>query len=368
MSKNSNKQSVCFMNSNEVWGGGEKWHYETACYLDQAGYSVVVITNRKSDLYNKLKGHETIKVKSMPISNFSFLNPYKLISIRKFLLRNSIHSIFLGLSSDVKLGGLAAKWANVGEIIYRRGSAIPVKNSLLNRYLFGSVLTKIITNSKEIKENVFKKNPDIIDERKVEIIYNGIDFKKWPPLDHFVKDKSEENILTLGNAGRLVEQKGHKYLIKIARHLKDRSIPFKLFIAGSGELENSLKKKCRDEDLTEEIVFLDFVEDMQLFLSGLDIYLSTSLHEGSSHVILEAMGAGKPVIAFNVSSMPELIEDGRTGYLVPFGNTEDFADKIVELTKDSEKLRNLGKKARKHVEEKFDFTKNIQQVLKLIEQ
>jgi hypothetical protein len=107
--KPTDRNRICFINSNKVWGGGEKWHYETACHLDELGYPVMVVANRNSDLYFKLENHESIVLKSLQISNFSFLNPFKLIELRKFLKINHVNTVFLGLSIDVKFGGVAAK-------------------------------------------------------------------------------------------------------------------------------------------------------------------------------------------------------------------------------------------------------------------
>ena len=281
---------------------------------------------------------------------------------------HGISAIFLGLSADVKLGGFAAKFAGIKNIIYRRGAAVPVKNSFLNRFLFRSVLTGIITNSREIRNKIFQNNPRIIDERNVHIIYNGVDPQLWSKRETLTREDKGSHRLILGNAGRLVEQKGKKYLIRIAKQLKEKHIDFMLFIAGSGKLEKTLKQDCIDNKLEKEIVFLDFVENMHDFLAGLDIYLSTSLHEGSSHVIIEAMAAGKPVIAFDVSSMPELIENNETGYLIPFADTQLFAEKIVHLKNNMMELDNFGANARRQVERKFDFSKNMRQIIDLIKE
>jgi glycosyltransferase involved in cell wall biosynthesis len=363
-----NRTGICFMNSNMAWGGGEKWHYQTACYFRDSGFSVMVITNRESELFHKLKDKKGIILESDRIANCSFLNPFKLFHIRNLLIRQDISTVFLGLSSDVKLGGLAAKLAGINNIIYRRGAAVPVKNSLLNRYLFRSVLTAIITNSREIKNKIFQNNHQLIEERKVHIIYNGVDPQLWTSPAYTAKDEKRNQNLILGNAGRLVEQKGQKYLIKIAKQLKEKHIEFILYVAGTGKLEKSLKRDCIRNNLEKEIVFLDFVEDMQEFLAGLDIYLSTSLHEGSSQVIIEAMAAGKPVIAFDISSMPELIKNNETGYLVPFADTQLFAEKIVNLKNNRSELDTFGANARKLVERKFNYSKNMSQIIGLIKE
>jgi glycosyltransferase involved in cell wall biosynthesis len=361
------KKTICFMNSNKVWGGGEKWHYETALFLNEKGHDVLVVANRNSDLYKKLQGHSHIRVHSMRITNFSFLNPVKLLALRRRFQHHQVSAVILGLSTDVKLGGPAAKMAGVEHIIYRRGSAIPVRNSFFNRYLFRKILTQIITNSGDISQNIFKRNPRITDHEKVRIIYNGVDLTKWPAMDYFKKVEDGNGQLILGNAGRLVEQKGQVYLIQIARLLKEREIPFRLYIAGSGKLKKELTQACEKQDLQQEVVFLDFVEDIREFLKGLDIYLSTSLHEGTSHVILEAMAAAKPVVAFDISSMPEMIADGDSGFLVPFGDVEQFAETIIQLRNDPEKMASTGAQARRRVEEKFNFGTNIRSILELIE-
>ena len=212
------KIRICFMNSNMVWGGGEKWHYEAACHFRDLGFAVMVITNEKSALYKRLEGREDIMLHSVRISNQSFLNPFKILHIRNLLKRYDISAIFLALSIDVKLGGLAAKYAGITNIIYRRGAAVPIKNSFFNRYLFGSVLTNVITNSQDIRNKIFEKNPGIIDQSKVQIIYNGVDPELWNKQADSGDENSSQKLI-LGNAGRLVEQKGQKYLIEIQLHL-----------------------------------------------------------------------------------------------------------------------------------------------------
>lgn len=363
--KPENELRICLMNSNLVWGGGEKWHHEMACHFRDLGYSVLVITNRKSELYQRLD-QKGILLESFRVYNLSFLNPVKIILIRNLLKKHKITCIFLGLSTDAKLGGLAAKTAGIKNIIYRRGTALPIRNSIINRFLFRSVLTYIITNSRDIKEKIFAQNNRIIDERKVHVIYNGVDTQLWPRHETPARQNERNKKLILGNAGRLVEQKGHEHLIRIAGLLKDKQVDFELHIAGKGKLENMLKKYCIEKNLENEIVFHGFVEKMQDFLSGLDMYISTSVHEGSSNVIIEAMATGTPVIAFDVSSMPELIEDNETGFLIPFPDAQLFAEKIIFLKNNRAELNTFGANARKRVEEKFDFSKNMQQIFKLI--
>ena len=82
--QSDDKIRICFMNSNMVWGGGEKWHYETASHFRDLGYAVMVITNKNSELHQKLEDQNGIVLESLRISNFSFLNPFKILISETF--------------------------------------------------------------------------------------------------------------------------------------------------------------------------------------------------------------------------------------------------------------------------------------------
>ncbi|RYD77855.1 MAG: hypothetical protein EOP53_12285 [Sphingobacteriales bacterium] len=143
--------NICLFNTMQSWGGGEKWHYETAILLKNNGFNVMLITSTGSELHKKLQGIVTIQ--TIAAGNLSFLNPVKLLQVKKMLLAFKTDTVLMNLPSDLKLAGLAAKWAGIKNIIYRRGSALPVKNSVLNRYLFGKVITGVIANSIATKKN-----------------------------------------------------------------------------------------------------------------------------------------------------------------------------------------------------------------------
>ena len=83
--QSGDKIRICFMNSNMVWGGGEKWHYETASHFRDLGYAVIVITKKNSELHQKLEDQNGIVLESVRISNFSFLNPFKILHIINLL-------------------------------------------------------------------------------------------------------------------------------------------------------------------------------------------------------------------------------------------------------------------------------------------
>ena len=362
----TSEKTICFFNSNKVWGGGEKWHYEFSLRLLKEGYRVAAVTNRNSDLFFKFQSTD-IPLFSLRVNNLSFLNPFKIIKIYRFFKKNDIQVAILGLSSDLKLGGIAAKLAGLNKILYRRGSAVPVKNSLLNRLLFRYVLTGVIVNSLEIKRALLQNNPNLIKHNKIHLLYNCIDIDGFSIPNPFIKyQNKQDGEIWLGNGGRLVDQKGQKFLIDLAKILKDKKIKFKLLIAGKGYLENTLKEQAISLGLENEIIFLGFVPDMSSFMHAIDIFLLPSLHEGSSNVLLEAMACSKPVVAFDVSSISEIVEHDHTGFLTEFKNVQNFSDRVQSLIEDPGLRLQMGMNGKRKIEEKFNVEKVMQDLLRII--
>ena len=360
-------KNICFFNSNKVWGGGEKWHYEIALRLRAQGWGVFAITNRHSALARRFQDHN-VPLRQIEISNLSFLNIFKILQIRKILKAQEIDAIFLNLPADVKVGGIAAKLAGVPKIIYRRGLAQPTRNTVLNRFLFKSVLTKVIAISAEVRRNILRQNPALIPQANIPIIYNGIDLEAYDHVPAMPIYKKKPDEIVLGNAGRLVEQKGQPFLIELAAMLKSRGIRFTLLIAGTGPLEAQLKQSARARNVAQEVVFVGFIERIKDFMESIDIFLLPSLYEGFGNVLLEAMAAQKPVIAFDLSSNPEVVVDGHTGFLAAPENLAAFAKCTEELIDNAPLRKQFGLNARQRAEEKFDMQRVTAEITKLIEE
>ncbi len=360
------KDTICFFNSCQFWGGGEKWHLDMATNLAARGYKILVITNRNSELKERLNSDESLQIESLKVTNLSFLNPFKKSRIKSIFQANAVKTVIMNLPTDLKLAGPAAKAAGVPNIIYRRGSAIPIKNRRFNRYLFNEVITKVIANSEATKRTIIENNPDLIEDKKIEVLYNGIGLKRYDEQTFSaLADKPDDEII-LGNAGRLTEQKGQKHLIAVAKILKEHGKKFKLLIAGEGPLEAELKAYAKELSVTGQVEFIGFVDNIKNFMETIDIFLFSSLWEGFGYALIEAMAAGRPIVAFNTSSNPELVEDGVNGCLAPLKNTEAFAEKVEKLLDDESFCTILGRKGREIVEKKFTLDRAITQLERLI--
>lgn len=354
------KKNICLFNSCKSWGGGEKWHYETAFRLTETGYNVILCCRPGSEIYNRVKDSR-IKCFRFRIYNLSFLDPFLIFRLFLFFKNKKIHTVILGLPSDVKAVGIASKLAGVKNIIYRRGTALPIHNTFLNRFLFRKVITRVLANSGEIKRKFLENNPFLMDEDRINVLYNGAKINGLA----FNKKGSNQEVL-IGNAGRLVEQKGQKFLIDLARELNSRSLNFKILIAGKGPLRKTLEEYAAQNEVSNKIAFLDFVENIDSFLDTIDIFVLPSLHEGSANILIEAMAKAKPVVAFNISSIPEIIMHGENGFLVEFGNIQQLTDYVCKLVENIELRKRMGERAYYHISEKFNAKQQFEKLLTLL--
>lgn len=362
-------KNICFFNTTKFWGGGEKWHFEAAEMMAETKNNTFFVCDVGGELAKKLEG-KAITQFHITTNNLSFLNPGKVNKLVEFYQKNKIDVVIFNSPKDLKLGGKAAQKAGIKTIVYRRGIAVEVKKKRLNEQLFKNVVTHFIFNSNATKELLQKHYKEIVDAKKTAIIYNAIEFSN-SEVCHTEPVEVQKTIV-IGNAGRLVTQKGQKYLVEIAKrldsHLRGKDVQFKIQIAGAGPLLDELKAQIEKENLSERIELLGFVKDMNTFMQQIDIFVSTALWEGFGFVLAEAMVAKKPVLAFDLSSNPELVIDGESGFLIPPNNIDLFADKLEQLINDESLRKEMGEAAYNFAKGNFEKTSQFQKLLDFIGQ
>lgn len=362
--KGSLTKTVCFFNSNKAWGGGEKWHFSICKELNRRGLNTILVSQTHSELARKAS-QERLNAYSFQISNLSFLNPLKLLLLFFFFKSKKVDTIIMNLPADLKSAGIAAKLAGVKNIIYRRGMPHPLRNTRLNRFLFQKILTKVIVNSEEIGRSLTLGNEEWFPKEKLVLIYNGLNLQQAFNRTNKIYNK-KNNEFVIGNAGRLTSQKGQKYLIELADILKQKGSNFKILIAGEGELKTSLQELIQKNHLTDQVELLGHVNDMSSFMNSIDLFVFPSLFEGSANTLIEALFYEKPIIAFNVSSNPEIIQHGVNGYLAEAFNIENLTHYVLDLMESPEKRDEFVGRGLILLREKFDNQKIIQLIEKTI--
>lgn len=346
-------KNICFLNSSRFWGGGEKLHLENALEFRAMGYTVFIAAHPNSELWQRAQ-HAQFKTIPVQLGSLSFLNILKLFKLKKALSKAYIDTLIFTTSQDFKAGSLAGYISNISRIVYLRGLAVPIKNSWINRFGMQRACTHIIANSEETKRTMLQYLKRSLPENRIHTIYHGIQpqllDKKSASLPQILK---QGRGIILGNAGRLTPQKGQEHLLKVARYLKEEKVPFTLFIAGTGELHDTLKHEILKYNLTDEVILLGFVEDMEAFMHSIDIFLLPSAWEGFGFAMVEAMAKRKPVVAFDITSNPEIIAQNQTGLLAEYPNIQDFASKTLQLINNETQRQEMGEAAQQSVQNRF---------------
>ncbi|MCC6754039.1 MAG: glycosyltransferase family 4 protein [Saprospiraceae bacterium] len=349
-------RKICFWNTHAFWGGGEKLHLEYALALRDLGHTVCVVAHDQGALSQRASA-EGLEVLPRRIRNLSFLNPLGLLKSARLLSTCGVETLVFSSSQDMKAAGLAAKMAGVRRIVYLRGLAVPVRGSLVNRIFFTCVITHLVASSQETRRTLLRNFPSERIAAKTSVVYHGIDERDLvSDTGNKTQPAGSGAPVVLGTAGRLTPQKGHFLLLDVARLLANQGLSFRLRIAGTGELFEALQQGIRQRGLEDRVTLCGFVENMKTFLDQSDIFLLGSTWEGFGFVLVEAMARSKPVVAWRLSSNPEIVDQGQTGYLVDYPNVEAFAGNIRTLMEDFELRRRMGQNGLEKVRSQFLLT------------
>ena len=221
----------------------------------------------------------------------------------------------------------------------------------IERFL-GFFTDKIITVSENLKRELVEKFK-IASEEKISVIELGFELEELFKL----APKESAETVNIGIVGRLVLIKNHKMILDSVYMLKDsicsNDIRVKLVIAGDGEMRSDLEKYAERLGICDMVEFRGWVKDLKAIYEGLDIVALTSLNEGTPVSLIEAMASARPVVATRVGGVPDIVQDGKSGYLVGSGDKEGFSQKLMDLIKDSEKRKKFGEYGRNIVKNRF---------------
>ena len=194
------------------------------------------------------------------------------------------------------------------------------------------------------------------DENKWSVIHSGIKFNSnfySNPKTDF--DFKEDEII-IGAVARLEHVKGIEYFVKAAGEIIKKALPkkIKFLVVGDGELRNELIKLSNDKGLKYKIIFTGFQEDVYKCMAAMDIYIQPSLNEAMGRTIIQAQYMKLPIIASKVCGIVNLVQDGKTGFLIKPKDYKALANAAEILIMDENKRHQMGENAKKFISEKDD--------------
>jgi glycosyltransferase involved in cell wall biosynthesis len=201
-----------------------------------------------------------------------------------------------------------------------------------------------------------------LDMNRVTVVHNAVNLKEIDNNSRNVSLPPTENRpLKIAFAGRLFWVKGLLHLLKALEIVSRDRKNIQLHVFGRGPEESKMKQFVTKTGLSNIVYFRGRIPNKELIgeLKSSDIVVTPSMHEAQSMIVIEAMACGKPVIAFNIPSMREMITDGANGLLAKPFEHEDLSEKILQVI-DNSKLRDvLGKNAQQYVKEHHNLEKQV---------
>jgi glycosyltransferase involved in cell wall biosynthesis len=221
---------------------------------------------------------------------------------------------------------------------------------------------KIIVVSGSLKKELVERF-QIAPEKKFTVIELGLELDELFELPQ----RNNSNCINIGIVGRLTPIKNHRMLFRTANKLRLNNVVQKTIytVIGEGELRQDLENYAKELNIEDIVRFMGWVKDSSNIYRELDIVVLTSLNEGTPVSIIEAMAAGRPVVATDVGGVSDLVDNEKSGYLVESDNEGIFADRLRDLIMNQEKRNKFGVKAKELAKNRFSKERLLKDTEKL---
>ena len=360
-----------FITSTSI-GGTEKMLFETVTRVNKTIFSPRVCSLKKKGSYATRIESEKVEVISLEVTDTSMLRSIvesirALFKLVRLLRKERIAILHCYLFRANFLGRIAGRVAGVPIIISSiRTIEREKRYQLLLDRMTSFMVDRYVAVSQAVKDFSVDHG---IPAKKCVVIYNGVDLTTRGSRTECVKLREELKITSydhiLLTIGRLRAEKGYGVLLRSLMRMREKVPSLKLLMVGKGEEELHLKRYSQQHRLDDLIVFMGEREHVGKLLSLADIVVLSSLWEGMPNVLLEAMAAGKPVVATQVGGVPEVVVQGETGILVPPGDADALAHALIELLQDREKAQRMGSAGRVRAERHFDVRSMVENTEKV---
>lgn len=232
----------------------------------------------------------------------------------------------------------------------------------IERYL-AKWSTAIIAVSRQCKDDLIRYR--IGTEESIRVIPLGLDLDRFTRIDPTARARLRiewgipGDAFLFGMIARMVPIKRHEDLFR-AIPLVLRQLPDTFFvIVGDGELRSELEAMSHTLRIRHRCVFAGFRQDLEQVYQAVDAVVLTSGNEGLPVAIIESLSSGRPVVSTNVGGVPELIQDGKSGYLAEPYNIVSIAEQLVKMASDPNQAQNMGKIAQTDILDRFSIQRLV---------
>lgn len=355
------------------FGGPHRLAETTAQRLRRLGVETLFLFGQKSREVWQPEGFASFRCRNIqciarrhPVFNFArfcCVLPYNLVKIRRLIRSQGITVVHVdGVTNFVP--ALAARWAQVPIVwLYNDHLPGPLKRLLVP--MLTRLASSVIVQGEGLKQSRTAGNPGLRD--KTSVLYSAVDTDRLVPEACDGTERAcvraelgvPADCTLIGAVGNLNRYKGHAYFLEAAARIREQ-VPNARFLVVGRRLDTDvacwgqLQRLTARLGLAQSVLFTGFRGDIARVLAALDVFVLPSIQESCPVALLEAMAMKVPVVATDVGSVREMVDSGRTGFVVPPGDAGAIAEAVLAvLAKPRDEVRNMVEEARKTVEQRF---------------
>jgi glycosyltransferase involved in cell wall biosynthesis len=362
------KKKIAIIITKLELGGAQQTALYLARHLDRKKYEVYLIAggdgylDEYADSIPNLSLH-LMKTFKHPVRPLLDLKAYR--EIKKYLVNNEIDLVHTHSSKAGFLGRMAAHAAKVPIVVHSaHGFSFhefqnPVIHRIyvvLERYSAKRSQALIACGKNIMEYGLLNK---IGNREKYFVIHAGVDLDLYrnarPDKNAYLqKHGLKSATFTVGMVGNLKKQKNPLEFVKIAKRVLDIDPDLQFMFAGDGPLRKMVEQILRDCNIEHKVKFLGWIEDPELFMNVIDVFLLTSLWEGLPCTLPQAIVSKKPCVATDIDGNREILEDFNSGFLYKPGEINDAVEAILKLKNRNTKLKPVDSR-QSELLSKFDF-------------
>jgi glycosyltransferase involved in cell wall biosynthesis len=364
-------QTVVYFVDSAIFGGSEQALLHLLAGLDRRRWHPILFHHSAPGLEPLMEGARNLGVETRVVPRLA--GAQTLTGLPRFIkqLREERPALFhahLSWLLSCKYGLLAARLARVPAVIATAHNFMypPWGRTV---YLQQQIVTRFVDQYIAVSQAVNLQLQQIfnVPAQKIRVIHNCIPFTRFdcPPNPALRAELSQGRAHTIVvTVARLDWQKGHSYLFEAIRQIRDAIF----VLAGSGPEREALATQASELGIQERVIFLGARNDIPELLASCDLFVLPSIYEGLPLSVLEAMAAGKAVVATAVGGTPEAVLDGKTGLLVQPGDPVALAKAIQEILSDPLLSREMGAAGKARVQQEFSSATMVQHITHFYEE
>ena len=343
----------------QTWRGGQSQVRYTVLGLRALGHRAALVADPSGELFQRMsEGLDLVPLSTR--GEIDLAAAWRLSRVLKQLRPEVLHAHD---PSGVAMAATALSIASPRPrpaLVASRRIEFPIARNSFSSWKYSQV-DRFLAISVAVRDRLIA---DRIPSSKIAIVHEGVDVDRLVSLPHgnlhaalFLPTQSP----IVATIGALVAQKDHHTLVEAAAIVVKQVSDVRFVILGEGDLRPNLEKQIKHLHLERHVFLAGFRPDVLELLKDADVFALSSTHEGMCTSLLDAMAAEKPAVATAVGGVPEVVDDLKTGFLVPPREPAALAGRIVQLLKDQALRQRMGRAGLERVRRRFTVERMVQE-------